>query len=226
MSRKDSSSSKASNTPEKIKKYLLRKSSGRTLSTTATEKTADEPCTSRSACTAETPATDTLSTTAEEAILNAISALDENLTKRLDEIEDKLSKRVDKLETSIQVTQSEVDEVKKRIDSQEKEIKSARKLCDQSNNMARESLNQVENLERRSRKYNVSIKSKEKFNKADNYIEVAAGIMLEKEVAPPGMTKEQMVNELEVAHPIGKESNQIIVKFCRRPVRNHETVLC
>ena len=132
---------------------------------------------------------------AKEAILNAISALDEKLTKRLDEIEDKLSKRVDKLETSIQFTQSEVDEVKKRIDSEEKEIKSARKLCDQSNNIARELLNQVEDLERRSRKYNVRIKSKEKFYKADNYIEVAAGIMLEKKVAPPGM-------------------------FCWRPVRN------
>ena len=83
----------------------------------------DKPCTSRSVCTAETPATDTLSTMAEDAILSAISALDEKLTKRLDEIEDKLSKRVDKLETSIQFTQSEVDEVKKRIDSQEKEIK-------------------------------------------------------------------------------------------------------
>ena len=86
--------------------------------------------------------------------------------------------------------------------------------------MARDLLNQVENLERRSREYNVRNKSKDKFSKADNYIEVAAGIMLEKEVAPPGMTKKQLVNELEVAHPIGKESNQIIVKFCRRPVRN------
>ena len=28
------------------------------------------------------------------------------------------------------------------------------------------------------------------------------------------------MNELEVAQPRGKESNQIIVKFCRRPVRN------
>ena len=44
--------------------------------------------------------------------------------------------------------------------------------------------------------------------------------MVEKNVASPGMTKEQLVNELEVAHPIGKDSNQIIVKFCRRPVRN------
>ena len=94
MSRKDSSGSKASNTPEKIKKYFLRKSSGRTLSSTATKKTGDKPCTSRSACTAETPATDTLRTMAEDAILIAISALDKKLTKRLDEIEDK---RVDKL---------------------------------------------------------------------------------------------------------------------------------
>ena len=99
MSRKDSSYRKASNTPEKIKKYFLRKSSGRTLSTTATEKTGDKPCTRRSACTAETTATDTLSTMAQGAILNAISALDDKLTKRLDQIEDKLTKRVDKLET-------------------------------------------------------------------------------------------------------------------------------
>ena len=46
--------------------------------------------------------------------------------------------------------------------------------------MAHDLLNQVENLERRSREYNVRIKSKDKFSKADNYIEVAAGIMLEK----------------------------------------------
>ena len=55
--------------------------------------------------------------------------------------------------------------------------------------MLRDLLNQVENLERRSREYNVRIKSKDKFNKADNYIEVAAGIMLEKEVATPGMRR-------------------------------------
>ena len=95
MSRKDSSYRKAFNTPEKIKKYFSRKSSGRTLSTTDTEKTGDKPCTSRSACTAETTATDTLSTLAQEAILNAISALDDKLTKRLDQ----MTKKVDKLET-------------------------------------------------------------------------------------------------------------------------------
>ena len=89
--------------------------------------------------------------------------------------------------------------------------------------MARELLHQVENLERRSKEYNVWVKRKEKFIKSDNYIQVAAGIMLEKELAPPGMTKEQLVNELKVAHPTGKESNQIIVKFCSD---RSETVLC
>lgn len=180
----------------------------------------------------------------EDRLLNAILNLDAKLEKKVEEIKDDFaskltevtktmrenSKKIEALEGSLNFAHKEIEDIKtaqaqmqkdnKRLQERETEAgKRIGKLKSELEETRDEMSSQLNLMERRSREYSVRIRNMD-ITAEESHVDQVASLIVEKHLAPENSTVLDVVQQIEIAHPLKGVPNGMIVRFFAQPYRN------
>lgn len=184
----------------------------------------------------------------EDRLIAALQSLETKLEAKLDKsVEDlkadfsarleKMSATVDKtcqkvtdIEASLNFAHLEITSLKtvttqlektnkrlqERVSEAEKKVRSLEKQLEETEDKIAVNMNHIE---RRSRDYNIRVRNAT-ISDDVNYVEQVASLIVKHKLAPEGNSAEDVVKQIETAHPL-KTKGQMIARFHSRPYRNH-----
>lgn len=134
-----------------------------------------------------------------------------------------MKQTVSDLGGSVNFTHKQLEDFKSRMIALEKDNKTLKDRLQKVEVTSKETVKEMQekfnNVERYSRQYGIRIKGVKRLKDVRDYNKKVAEIITENNLGPFGSVEENL-KTIEIAHPIGKEGDQLIARFFSRVHRN------